>query len=142
MNSMSHTKTSFKRITAILLCLVSIFALASCGSVQMEQKQIFAMDTVMTLTAYGKNAGAALDAASSVIVSMQAELDPKLPTSSCYAINHAEGANVVVSSQIAKMLSTAKSVYERSDGALDLSEDMLRTMLVCQRMVDEREEPA
>ena len=50
MNSMSHTKTSFKRITAILLCLVSIFALASCGSVQMEQKQIFAMDTVMTLT--------------------------------------------------------------------------------------------
>ena len=30
----------------------------------------------------------------------------------------------------------------RADGALDLSEDMLRTMLVCQRMVDEREEPA
>ena len=30
----------------------------------------------------------------------------------------------------------------RTDGALDLSEDMLRTMLVCQRMVDEREEPA
>ena len=30
----------------------------------------------------------------------------------------------------------------RMDGALDLSEDMLRTMLVCQRMVDEREEPA
>ena len=30
----------------------------------------------------------------------------------------------------------------RADGALDLSEDMLRTMLVCQRMVDEREESA
>ena len=30
----------------------------------------------------------------------------------------------------------------RADGARDLSEDMLRTMLVCQRMVDEREEPA
>ena len=30
----------------------------------------------------------------------------------------------------------------RADGALDLSEDMLRTMLVCQRMVDAREEPA
>ena len=30
----------------------------------------------------------------------------------------------------------------RADGALDVSEDMLRTMLVCQRMVDEREEPA
>ena len=30
----------------------------------------------------------------------------------------------------------------REDGRLDVSEDMLRTMLVCQRMVDEREEPA
>ena len=30
----------------------------------------------------------------------------------------------------------------RAEGALDLSEDMLRTMIVCQRMVDEREAPA
>ncbi len=30
----------------------------------------------------------------------------------------------------------------RADGALDLSEDMLRTMIVCQRMVDEREASA
>ena len=30
----------------------------------------------------------------------------------------------------------------RAEGALDLSEDMLRTMIVCQRMVDEREAEA
>lgn len=121
MSSMSHTRISFKRAAVILLCLVSIFTLASCGAVKMEQKQIFAMDTVMTLTAYGKKAGEAVDAAASVIYSLQAELDPELPTSTAYAINHANGANVVVSSQIAKMLSTAKTVYDRSDGALDLS---------------------
>ncbi len=118
---MNHTKISCKRLAAVLLCMACMLALAACGSVNMAQKQIFAMDTVMTLTAYGKKADDALDAASSVIVSMQAELDPELPTSTTYAINHADGKNVVVNSQIAKMLSTAKAVYERTDGALDLS---------------------
>ena len=118
---MNHTRISCKRLIAVLLCLAALLALTACGAVKMEQKQIFAMDTVMTLTAYGKNASAALDAGASVIYSMQAELDPTLPTSTTYAINHAEGKNVVVSAQIAKMLSTAKTVYDRSDGALDLS---------------------
>ena len=118
---MNHTRISCKRLIAVLLCLACILALTSCGSVRMAQRQIFAMDTVMTLTAYGKKADAALDAAASVIYSMQAELDPDVPTSTTYAINHAEGKNVVVSAQIAKMLSTAKTVYDRSDGALDLS---------------------
>lgn len=118
---MNHTRISCKRLVSLLLCLAGLLALTACGSAKMEQKQIFAMDTVMTLTAYGKNASAGLDAAASVITSMQAELDPNLPTSTCYAINHANGANVVVSPQIAKMLSTAKTVYDQSDGALDLS---------------------
>jgi thiamine biosynthesis lipoprotein len=87
----------------------------------MDQKQIFAMDTVMTLTAYGKHAQDGLNAATSVINSMEALLDPELPTSTTYAINHANGQNVVVNAQIAKMLSTAKTVYDNSDGSLDLS---------------------
>ena len=123
MNSMHHTKTSYKRFLAVLLCLGALLTLCACGSSdsKMEQKQIFAMDTIMTLTAYGKHASEGLDAAASVINSLQAQLDPDLPTSTTYAINHANGANVVVSPQIAKMLSTAKTVYDQSDGALDLS---------------------
>ena len=73
---MNHTRISCKRLIAVLLCLAALLALTACGAVKMEQKQIFAMDTVMTLTAYGKNASAALDAGASVIYSMQAELDP------------------------------------------------------------------
>ena len=123
MNSMHHTKTSYKRFLAVLLCLGALLTLCACGSSdsKMEQKQIFAMDTIMTLTAYGKHASEGLDAAASVINSLHAQLDPDLPTSTTYAINHANGANVVVSPQIAKMLSTAKTVYDQSDGALDLS---------------------
>ena len=79
------------------------------------------MDTIMTLTAYGKNAEAGLRAAESVILSMDDMLDPDLPTSTVYAINHAMGRSVVVSAQVAKMLSCAKTVYDQSGGALDLS---------------------
>ena len=125
MNSMNPTRTLYKhltRIAALLLCIASLLTLTACGSASaMEQKQIFAMDTVMTLTAYGKHAEEGLAAASSVINSMEALLDPELPTSTTYAINHANGQNVVVNAQIAKMLSTAKTVYDQSDGSLDLS---------------------
>ena len=125
MNSMKPIKTWSKfssRLVAFVLVAASMLSLTACASASaMEQKQIFAMDTVMTLTAYGKKAQDGLSAATSVINSMEALLDPELPTSTTYAINHANGANVVVSAQIAKMLSTAKTVYDHTDGALDLS---------------------
>ena len=122
---MRHTNTSCNhtlRILSLILCAAALLSMTACGSASaMEQKQIFAMDTVMTLTAYGNHAADGLDAATSVINSMEALLDPELPTSTTYAINHSNGSNVVVNAQIAKMLSTAKTVYDQSDGALDLS---------------------
>ena len=79
------------------------------------------MDTVMTLTAYGNKADIGLNAAQSVIMSMDSMLDPELETSTTYAINNAMGASIVVSGQVADMINTAKTVYDRSGGALDLS---------------------
>ena len=108
-----------KRAAALLLCLCMALSLAACGENRKVTREIYAMDTVMTLTAYGSNADAGLDAAESVIFAMEAMLDPELPTSTVYAINHAEGSSVVVSAQIARMLTTAKTVYDQSGGALD-----------------------
>ena len=111
----------FHRIAAALLCLCMLLPLSACGETKMYQKQVFAMDTVMTLTAYGNKGEAGLNAAQSVITSMDSMLDPDVETSTTYAINHAEGANVSVSGQVAKMLSTAQTVYNQSGGTLDLS---------------------
>ena len=111
----------FHRIAAALLCLCMLLPLSACGETKMYQKQVFAMDTVMTLTAYGNKAEAGLNAAQSVITSMDSMLDPDVETGTTYAINHAEGANVSVSGQVAKMLSTAQTVYNQSGGTLDLS---------------------
>ena len=119
---MRHTKIFsewMKRAAALLLCLCMALSLAACGENRKVTREIYAMDTVMTLTAYGSNADAGLDAAESVIFAMEAMLDPELPTSTVYAINHAEGSSVVVSAQIARMLTTAKTVYDQSGGALD-----------------------
>ena len=79
------------------------------------------MDTIMTLTAYGKRAEYGLNAAQSVIQSMNDALDPDLETSTTYAINHANGGNVSISGQVSNMLSTAQTVYRHSGGALDLT---------------------
>ena len=109
------------RILIACLCLAMVLPLAGCGETKMSQRQVFAMDTVMTLTAYGKNAERGLTAAQSVIQSMNDMLDPDIETSTTYAINHANGANVSVSGQVATMLSTAQTVYKQSGGALDLT---------------------
>lgn len=121
---MKHTRIFSergRRAAALLLCVCLALSLAACGENRKEQREIFAMDTIMTLTAYGSHAEDGLNAAESVIVAMDVMLDPELPTSTVYAINHANGSSVVVSAQIAKMLTTAKTVYDQSGGALDLS---------------------
>lgn len=117
---MKHIKPG-SRFLIILLCLSMMLSLSACGETKESQRQVYAMDTVMTLTAYGNKAESGLSAAESVILSMDAMLDPDLETSTTYAINHANGANISISGQVAKMLSTANTVYRQSNGALDLS---------------------
>lgn len=117
---MKQLKTGYRYI-CVLLCLCALLSLAGCGETKQSQRQVFAMDTVMTLTAYGNKAEIGLNAAQSVIQSMDTMLDPDVETSIAYAINHAAGANVSISAPVASMLSTAKLVYDQSGGALDLT---------------------
>ena len=117
---MNGKRTLIKLICAVL-CVVMIFPLAACGETKESRSTIFAMDTYMTLVAYGKYRENGLAAAESVINSMDSMLDPELPTSTVYAMNNAGGENVVVPGQVADMLTAAKTVYEQSDGALDLT---------------------
>lgn len=115
---MKHTKTSYKIIT-VLLCICMLLPLSACGEDKMLQTEVSAMDTVMTLTAYGKKAQSGINSAVQVIQAMDVMLDPELETSMVYAMNHANGNSVVVSGQIAEMLSVAKEVYSKSEGMFD-----------------------
>ena len=106
---------------AAVLCVCMVLPLCACSSDKPEQKQIFAMDTVMTLTAYGKYAGDGINAAVGVINAMDDMLDPDNEGSYTSLINNAEGKDVIVTPQVNEMLSTALNVYNLSGGALDLS---------------------
>ena len=117
---MKHTKI-FNKLLSVLLCLAMLLPLTACGEGKKSQSEIFAMDTQMTLIAYGKNRDDGLSAAESIIRSMDGMLDPELETSVVYAMNTANGASVAVPGQIAKMISTAQTVYQQSGGALDLT---------------------
>ncbi|MFR5385522.1 MAG: hypothetical protein ACLTGT_00400 [Oscillospiraceae bacterium] len=43
-----------KRLLCLLLALCMVLPLTACGGEQPESVQLFAMDTVMDLTAYGE----------------------------------------------------------------------------------------
>ncbi len=111
-----------RHITAAVLCGAMLLPLGGCvGKNEAFKKQMFAMDTVMTLTAYGKNGEAALNAAAGVINSLNALLDPEDADSGVYALNNAGGGKVAVSAEIGEMLETAQTIHAQTGGALDPS---------------------
>jgi thiamine biosynthesis lipoprotein len=118
---MRNISTCCKRAALLLSALQLTLALAGCGEARDdgEQRQIFAMDTVMLLTAYGGNAGAGLDAAESLIDGLNASLDPEREGSEAYALNHAGGGPVAVTEAVRRMLEVSQQVWEKSGGALN-----------------------
>ena len=67
----------YKRALALVLALAMALTLAGCGEEERHDVQVVAMDTVMSLTAYGSNGEAGLDAATAVINALDAMLDPE-----------------------------------------------------------------
>ena len=113
-------KTLRKLIAALLVCCMAL-PLAACGEVQATEKQLFAMNSAVSIKAYGKNAEAGLNSAASVISALDASLDPEREGSTLYNINSAAGDGIVITGQVAEMLQTARTVYDATGGALDLS---------------------
>ncbi len=113
-------KTTLK-IIATVLCLALLLPLAACGESKHKDIEFFAMDTIMDIRAYGNKAEEGMTAAQNVILTLDKMLDPENSASTVYAMNHAHGQSVAVSSQIAEMISVAKEIYANSGGALDLT---------------------
>ena len=108
-----------RSLAALALALTMALSLTGCGEEEEHSRQIVAMDTVMSLRAYGSNGEAGLDAAASVINALDAMLDPERSGSAVYGINNSNGTPTAVTGQVTEMLSVAETVYERSGGALD-----------------------
>ncbi len=110
-----------------LLLALCITLLCGCAkqapdlSAESETKTVFAMDTVMDVTAYGENAGEAVSDAAERITELEKRFSVTLEDSDISAVNHAYGQPVEVSDDTAALLTGALEYCEATGGALDVS---------------------
>ena len=125
---MRNIRTNCKLVSILL----SIIMLTSCAvggttaaaatdpaALEKHQRQVFAMDTVMILTAYGPHAEEALEAAEERIYALEEDLDPENPEGSVHALNAGAGGPVDVSRDCYNVMLTTMEIRALTDGALD-----------------------
>ena len=68
-----------KRLACLLLVCLTALSLTACGAPKAQEVSLFAMDTYMTLSAYGDSAEEALAAASREINRLESTSPAPLP---------------------------------------------------------------
>ena len=121
-------KTTFPAILSPIFILLLITLITSCQ----EKKSVIsfeAMDTFMTIQAYGKNAEEAANQAKNEILNLENLISTTKESSDIYKINHATIANppstpsknikLSVSPQTSQLLSFTLQMADRTQGALN-----------------------
>ena len=111
-----------KRLTAFLLTVVLLFSLASCSKeeeVPSATAELFAMDTYMTITCYGEQAEEAAAAAKEEIQRLDSLLSVGNSESEIAELN--ETGTATLSEDSIAMVSKALEVYEKTEGAFDIT---------------------
>lgn len=109
-----------KVLTAAGICIgILILTESSRYFVQNQkcQKQLFAMDTYMEFTAYGKNSEKAVDAAIEEVQKLDAMLSAENSKSEVYALN--EQGNLQATDDLAELILRGKEIYQETDGLFD-----------------------
>ena len=112
-------------ILAAVLCLIGgclLFAKFKCSrdaSSNQITTELFAMDTYITMTAYGRDAETALSDAEDKLIELEQLWSVTDPDSDIYAVNHSDGQPVSVSEETAELLSFALQMAEETNGALE-----------------------
>ncbi len=109
-----------RRIAAALAALMMFAVLTACAS-PARQKTVFAMDTVMTLSASGRGAKKALDEAEKELFALEAQLSRTREGSDVSRVNSADGAPVSVSDGTAALLEAAERCRALTGGAFDIT---------------------
>ena len=130
----------FKKIVGIL-CMMGLVLTSGCSNVESEetaqfssdsqeektgsaetqsaQKEVFAMDTYMTVTAYGEQAEAATDAAIEEIERLDALLSTGDENSEIAQANRNGGGRL--SEDSVYLLEKAAELYDETEGAFDIT---------------------
>jgi len=107
-----------KRVTAIILVVCVLLSVSACYSRSGETVDFFAMDTYMSITAYGKNAKDAAYEAEGKIKGLSEELDVTEPDSWLSLYN--AGLAGTVSKDMDEIITAANKAAELTGGAFDV----------------------
>lgn len=108
-----------KRMRILLPALVLALGLSACGAEEPAQAEIFAMDTVMTLTAYGRNGQQAVDETRQEIQRLDRLLDRTESSSEISQLN--ERGSASVSSEVFALIQAAVSYGSATGHAFDIT---------------------
>lgn len=120
-----------KKAGVFLVCFLILGILAGCAKEQeqiekvsvkeipTEEREIFAMDTYMTMTASGKKAKEALDAAEAEIKRLDELLSVGSPDSEVSVVN--ENGTEILSKDTAYLLERSLELYKSTEGAFDIT---------------------
>lgn len=108
-----------KRLTFLLLACLTALALTACGAEKPQEISLFAMDTYMTLAAYGDSADEALTAASREINRLEATLSRTIDTSDVSRLNAGEA--VAVQPETRALLERALTLSDETGGTFDMT---------------------
>ena len=119
-----------KRFLALILIGLSLM-LSGCGNpedtsaaeqsaeISSASRDVFAMDTYMTVTCYGAQCEAAVDAAAEEIVRLDELLSVGSPQSEIFGVN--TSGSGVVSEDTAVMIEKSIALYGETNGAFDIT---------------------
>lgn len=105
-----------KRFVSLVLALLMLFSLTACGAQKNTTKTVYAMDTVMNLTAYGADAEAALSDAEQTLYALDKLLDRHDENSAVSALNRGE---TVKNAELLALLQKAEKMHVETNGAFD-----------------------
>ncbi len=118
---MRFLKQTIALTLALMMLLLSACSGSAAGESESASRSVFAMDTVMDVTAYGANAEQAVVAAVERITALEQTFSVTIDGSDIDAVNHAYGKPVEVSSDTAALLTDALHYCMLTHGALDVS---------------------
>ncbi len=111
-----------KELIILINILILCFTACACSEPNTTLKtSFFAMDTVIEITATGKNAKAALESAQAEVERIEKLLSATDTQSEIAMINQSAGEFVEVSAETAQLIQTAKTYSSQVNGAFDVT---------------------
>lgn len=123
-----HLLLKINMLKTILISFLCFIALTGCGKRSIapdknsaSDRSVFAMDTFMTMRAYGGGSEEALEKAEKKICSLESILSVTAKNSDIQRINRADGIPVSVSEETAELIGEAVRFGDETNGALDIT---------------------